>query len=39
MGVLVGFFSPCGVTMLSEITQIEVRGRYMSLITLTFSIG
>ncbi|CAD8099055.1 unnamed protein product [Paramecium sonneborni] len=39
MGVLVGFFSPCGVTMLSEITQIEVRGRYMSLITLTFSLG
>lgn len=39
MGTLVGFFSPCGVTMLSEITQVELRGRYMSLITLTFAIG
>jgi MFS family permease len=36
---LVGFFAPCGVTMLSEITPAHLRGRYMSIITLTFAIG
>lgn len=39
MGILVGFFAPCGVTMLSEITPIDLRGRYMGLITLTFALG
>lgn len=39
MGILVGFFAPCGVTMLSEITPVNLRGRYMGLITLTFALG
>jgi hypothetical protein len=36
---IVGFFAPCGVTMLSEITPVDLRGRYMGLITLTFATG
>ena len=39
MGILVGLFAPCGVSMLSEITPKELRGRYMGLITLTFALG
>ena len=34
-----GFFDPCCATMLSEITPIDLRGRYMGLITLTFALG
>lgn len=37
--IVVGFFAPCGVTMLSEITPVELRGRFMGLITLTFALG
>ncbi|CAD8098915.1 unnamed protein product [Paramecium sonneborni] len=39
LGILVGLFAPCGVTMISEITPGHLRGRYMGLITLTFAIG
>lgn len=39
MGILVGFFGPLGVTLLTEVTPREVRGRYMSLITVSVSIG
>jgi len=35
----VGFFGPLGVTLVAEITPLAVRGRFMSLITVSFSIG
>ena len=37
--LIVGFFAPCGITMLSEITPVNLRGQYMGLITLTFALG
>ncbi|EGR32712.1 major facilitator superfamily protein, putative [Ichthyophthirius multifiliis] len=37
--LLVGFFGPLGVTLLAEITPLEVRGRFMSLVTVSFAIG
>ncbi|KAL4513139.1 hypothetical protein ABPG72_017824 [Tetrahymena utriculariae] len=37
--ILVGFFGPLGVTLLAEVTPLAVRGRFMSLITVSFSLG
>ncbi|KAL4450949.1 hypothetical protein ABPG74_011791 [Tetrahymena malaccensis] len=39
MGMLVGFFGPLGMTLLAETTPQEQRGRYMSLVTISVSIG
>ena len=35
----VGFFGPLAITLIAEITPSEVRGKFMSLITVSFSIG
>ncbi len=37
--ILVGFFGPLGVTLLTELTPLEVRGKYMSIITISLNIG
>ncbi|KAL4461092.1 hypothetical protein ABPG72_006954 [Tetrahymena utriculariae] len=39
MGMLVGFFGPLGMTLLAETTPQQQRGRYMSLVTISVSIG
>jgi len=36
---VVGFFGPLTITMLTEITPQEVRGWYMSLLTISLGLG
>ena len=39
LGVLVGFFGPLSITMVAELTPKEVRGKFMSIIQISISIG
>jgi MFS transporter, putative metabolite:H+ symporter len=39
MGIMVGFFGPLSITLVAETTPKEFRGRYMSLIQISISIG